>query len=92
MQIIKNFSVFKNKEQKSEKSPTHSLSTKIGEEFVNIGSGWTKDTKGGDKFVSVQMSKPFQDKKGFVIVIEDELKALYKECGRDWDHEHGNDR
>lgn len=90
MNIIKNFSVFKNKEVKNENSPTHSLSTKIGEEFTNIGSGWTKETKTGDKFVSVQMSKPFKEYKGFVIIAEDELKALYKECGRDWNHEHGD--
>ena len=76
MQPIKHFSIFKNKEVKNDKMPTHSISTKIGEEFVNIGACWTKDSKGG-KYLSCKLQDVYVDhtdrtkiKKGFAIVEE----------------------
>jgi len=64
---IKNFSIFKIPNQVDDgKKPTHSISAKIGESYVNIGSCWTKEgTKG--KYLSCQLSKPYQDKPGFHV-------------------------
>lgn len=74
--MIKNFSIFKAKEGKSEKSPTHIISAKIGEEYVNIGACWTKEGKGG-KFLSCKLQDVYVDhtdrtktKKGFAIIDE----------------------
>ncbi|MEI6532473.1 MAG: DUF736 family protein [Candidatus Roizmanbacteria bacterium] len=85
---IKNFSIFRVKEQKNDKSPTHRLSCKIGEEYISIGSAWTKETKTGDKFLSVKLSDIFTDhtdntksRKGIVLVYEDDLKELAKLAG-----------
>jgi uncharacterized protein (DUF736 family) len=80
--MIKNFSIFKLKEQKNEKSPTHTISAKIGEEYVTIGCCWTKEGKGG-KFLSCKLQDVYVDhtdntktKKGFAIADE---KLISKE-------------
>lgn len=90
MQIIKNFSIFKNKPSENEKVPTHSLSTKIGESYVNIGSAWTKEGKNG-KFLSAQLVKAYVDhtdntktRKSIVLVFEEDLKALFAKAGEDY--------
>jgi len=74
--MIKNFSIFKNKPNDNEKFPTHSISAKIGEEYVNIGACWTKEGKGG-KFLSCKLQDVYVDhtdrtksKKGFAIADE----------------------
>lgn len=72
--MIKNFSIFKNKPSDNEKLPTHSISAKIGEEYVTIGACWTKEGKAG-KYLSCKLQDVYVDhtdrtktKKGFVIV------------------------
>ena len=61
------------------KLPTHVISTKIGEEFVNIGACWTKDMKNGGKFLSCKLSDAWVDSKdntksrrGFSIIMDGE--------------------
>ena len=76
MQPIKNFAIFKAKEGKSDKSPTHNISAKIGEEYVNIGACWTKEGQSG-KFLSCKLQDVYVDhtdrtktRKGFAIIDE----------------------
>lgn len=70
---MKNFSCFKVGEKKSEKEPDYRLTAKIGEEFVEIGAGWIKESSKGTKYISFSLSKPYKDKKGWKLVEEDEL-------------------
>lgn len=74
--MIKNFSIFKNKQSDNEKLPTHSLSAKIGEEFVTIGACWTKEGKAG-KYLSCKLQDVYVDhtdrtktRKGYAIADE----------------------
>lgn len=70
MTQIKNFSIFKIKDHNGdEKKPTHSISTKVGDNYIYIGKCWTKDSAQG-KFLSCSLDKPYQDKKGYEIVEE----------------------
>lgn len=99
MQIIKSLSIFKNKKVESDKAPSHKLSGRIGESFVDLGSAWTKETKTGDKFLSVQLSKAWVDhtdqsksRKSVVLCFEEDLKALFKECGREWVEDKINEK
>lgn len=91
MKIIKNFSVFRGKPSENPKAPTHSLSTKIGEDFLNIGSAWTKETKKGDKYLSVQLSNAYVDhtdntksRKSIVLCFEEDIIELHKKAGEDY--------
>lgn len=77
--MIKNFSIFKNKPSENEKAPTHSISAKIGEEYVNIGVCWTKEAKNG-KFLSCKLQDVYVDhsdrtkcRKGFAIADEKKI-------------------
>lgn len=65
--MIQNFSIFKKKEVKTDKSPTHGISTKVGDEFVDLGACWTKKTANGDSYLSCQLSKPFTKTNGEVV-------------------------
>lgn len=94
MITLKSFSIFKARESDNEKAPTHKLSAKIGEEFVDIGSAWTKDSKKGDKYLSVQLAKAWVDhtdntktRKSVVLVFEEDLKALFARAGEDYVNE-----
>ena len=51
IKTLKNFSVFKAKPNTNEKLPTHVLSSKIGEEYINIGGAWTNDSVNGNTFL-----------------------------------------
>lgn len=78
--MINNFSIFKLKEQKSEKSPTHTISARVGEEYVQIGSAWTKKGNNG-VYLSCQLSKPFtkdsgEKYDGYVILSDSDYKKL----------------
>ncbi len=94
MNIIKSFSVFKARASENEKAPSHTLSAKIGEEYVNVGSAWTKTTAKGDKFLSAQLAKVFVDhtdntksRKSVVLVFEEDLAKLYAKAGLDYVNE-----
>lgn len=59
------------------KLPTHSISVKVGDEFITIGACWTKNMKNGGKFLSCKLQDAWvnaQDntktRKGFGIVPE----------------------
>lgn len=62
---MKNFSCFKVTEKKNEKEPDYRLTMKVGEEFVDIGAGWIKESAKGTKYISFALSKPFKDRKGY---------------------------
>jgi hypothetical protein len=76
--MIKNFSIFKYKKPRTgDKAPTHGISTKIGDEFVEIGACWTKESSNGDKYLSCALQKAWVDhtdrsktRIGFAIVDE----------------------
>ena len=77
---MKNFSIFKNKPSDNEKLPTHTISMKVGEEYVTVGACWTKDGNGG-KFLSCKLSDAWVDakdntknRKSYIIVAEDEIE------------------
>jgi uncharacterized protein (DUF736 family) len=68
--MLKEFLIFK-AEKKSEKSPDFKISAKIDDKFVEIGAGWSRKSAKGTNFISCLLSKPYQDRKGFHL-MEDE--------------------
>ncbi len=79
MEKITNFSIFKVQDKKKPTHPDYRLSAKIGDKYVNIGSGWIKEGKSG-KFVSVQMGKAYGATNGYYIgIIPAEFKAVVPE-------------
>ena len=77
-----NFAIFKadNKGNQDSKLPTHAISMKVGEKYLNIGGCWTKDGQNG-KFLSGQIAKSWEgeggkSRDGFVIVPENDLNRL----------------
>lgn len=85
---MQNFTIFKVKDHNGdEKKPTHSISAKIGEEFVYIGRCWTKDGNNG-KFLSCSLDKPYQDKPGYTIEVE--LPESQKNNAHKEGHEHAS--
>ena len=62
------FAIFRNKYKESDKQPDYKMSTKDGEEFVEIGACWLKEGKDGDKYFSCKLRESFQDKPGYEIV------------------------
>lgn len=94
--MIKNFSIFKAKQSDNPKLPTHVISTKIGEEYVNIGGCWTKDGKSG-KYLSCKLADAWVDskdntksRKSYVIVAEEDIELPKIEDTRAID-ENGKD-
>ncbi len=84
MNTIKNFAIFKAKQNENTKLPTHSISAKIGDEYVVIGGCWTKDGNNG-KFLSAKLSDAWvntedntKSRKSYVIVAEEDLIELQK--------------
>ena len=64
------FTIFKVKDHDGDpKKPTHTISMKIVEKYEYIGRCWTKDGSNG-KFLSCSLDKPYQDKQGYKIEIE----------------------
>lgn len=86
MKTFKNFSIFRSKPSDNEKAPTHRISSKDGEVFLDVGACWTKDTAKGDKFLSCSLNNIYVDhtdktmsRDGFVIVLEKDLNKLLNE-------------
>lgn len=69
MEKITNFSIFKVTDKKKDNHPDYKLSTKIGDEYVEIGGGWIKDFKGG-KFISCKLSTPYEARNGYHIEVD----------------------
>lgn len=95
--MIKTFNIIKAKQSDNTKLPTHVISTKMGEGFVNIGACWTKDMKNGAKFLSCKLSDVWvstkdntKSQKSYVIVAEEEIVLPKIEDIRAID-ENGND-
>lgn len=85
--MIKNLSIFKRKatDKDTEKTPSHGITIKVGEEFVDAGACWTKSTKNGDKYLSCKLSDAYADytknisRKGYILVDEAEYQKLINE-------------
>jgi len=76
------FSIFKAKPNENIKLPTHSISMKIGEEYVTIGGCWTKESTNG-KFLSGKLADAWvnsndnsKSRDGFCIVRTSDLDKL----------------
>lgn len=67
--MIKNFSIFKVDNKNKDNDPDYRISAKVGDEYKEIGAGWIKEGP-KSKYISCQLSKPYKDRKGFVITIE----------------------
>lgn len=80
---IKNFTVTKNNKKEKDTQPDRTLSTNLGDRenpnWVYIANGWVKTNTKNEQYLSVEMTKPYQDKTGYVIVSTVELEALKKE-------------
>lgn len=63
--------IFKAEEKSNDKSPDFKLVAKINDKFTNVGAGWSRKTKEGKPFISLKLSNPFKDFKGYHLV-EDE--------------------
>lgn len=72
--MIKNISIFKVSEKRSETSPDYRVTAKIGEAFVDVGAGWVKESTKG-KFISIKFNDQYQDKCGFAL-IEESMEKL----------------
>ncbi len=52
------FTITKNKFKQKEGQPDYKLSTKVGEEFVELGVAWMKESKtSGAKYISVKLAE-----------------------------------
>lgn len=67
----KGFTIFKNTHKKGEKEPDFNLMMKVGEDFVNVGGGWSRKSKTGTNFISCLLSKPYLDRKGYHLVADE---------------------
>ena len=67
--MIKSFSCFKVNEKENDNQPDYRLSAKIGEDYVDIGAGWIKESKNG-KYISFKLRDVYREKDGYVIIPE----------------------
>ena len=94
---MKNFSIFKKDNKGDEKRPTHSISAKIGEDYVEVGACWTKDGKNG-KFLSCKLQDAYVDhtkniaRKGFALIQEGQTDVVkeYNEMTEDKSEDKGD--
>ena len=79
--MIKFFSLMKNKKEK-ESQPDYRISTKVGEDYVDIGAAWIKEDKNGNKFLSCKLSDIYKSKDkikpGYHISEDEKDEALEK--------------
>lgn len=78
--MSKNFSIFKKDNKGDDKKPTHSISMKVGDDYVEVGACWTKDSTNG-KYLSCKLSDAWvnakdstKSRKAYMIVAEDEIE------------------
>jgi len=68
---MKEFIIFKNtKPSDNVKAPTHRVMATIGNELVEIGGGWSRESKTGNKFLSIRLKDIYKDKNGYFIGID----------------------
>lgn len=72
---MKQFSIFKAKEKKKDKSPDYNISMKVGDKYLNIGGCWLRDGKDGQKYFSCSLSDGYKDIKGFSIMRDTDTKV-----------------
>jgi len=95
MKTFKTFTLNKNKQKTAgDTKPDYNISTKDGEEFVNIGGAWLKQDKNNQSYLSLSLASSFDkeknpimletkggekyQKKGYVILEELEYHELLK--------------
>ena len=65
---MQEFIIFKNtKPNDNPKAPTHRVMATINNELVEIGGGWSRESKTGNKFLSIRLKSPYKDKNGYSI-------------------------
>jgi uncharacterized protein (DUF736 family) len=73
--MIKDLMIFKAKEKNNDKSPDFDLVSKINDKFTKVGAGWNRKTKDGKPFISLKLSNPFKDLKGFHLTEDGDDKV-----------------
>jgi len=69
--MFKEFIIFKNtKPSDNVKAPTHRVMATINNTLTEIGAGWSREGKNGNKFLSIRLKSPYQDKAGYIIAEE----------------------
>jgi len=88
MITIKNFNIFRNRQSDNEKAPTHRISIKVEDTYIDAGAAWTKTSPRGDKFLSVKLADTYVDntdqsksRRSIVLVFEEDLQELAKLAG-----------
>lgn len=68
---MQEFIIFKNtKQSDNPKAPTHRVMATIDNTLVEIGAGWSRESKSGNKFLSIRLKSPYEDKAGYSIKID----------------------
>lgn len=74
--MSKEFLMFPNN-KKSEKEPDFKLSLKVGDSFVELGGAWKRVSSKGTPFLSVRLSNPYKERKGYHLEVDkDELDSI----------------
>lgn len=70
--MITNFSIWKNKDKKTDTQPDYRIAAQINGDFVEIGAAWKKESKGesAENYISCSLSKPYKEKSGYRICEE----------------------
>lgn len=75
---MQNFSIFKTKKDATNtKLPDYRISIKVGDEFIDAGACWIKDSKNG-KYMSCKLNDPFLDKRKGFEIVEKKTQAVEK--------------
>lgn len=79
--MIQNFTITVMDNNGNENLPTRKISTKIGDNFVQVGSGWVKKDKNGNPFISCKLKDEYKKEDGtvydgFVMLSVKEYRKL----------------
>ena len=82
--MIQNFTITVMDNNGNENLPTRKISTKIGDNFVQVGSGWVKKDKNNNPFISCKLKDEYRKEDGtvydgFVMITKKEYDKL-KNC------------